>query len=132
MGRTWPIGLLALALTGCAGKPEPLPKAYPVRGQVLFPDGRPMPDGLVQFRPAHDTPYTITGRIQADGAFTLETRLSDGRKVAGAPEGTYRVTVVPPSSADQSTLPVELPRAHTVQPQDGNEFRFTVAQPANQ
>jgi hypothetical protein len=125
-----PSALLALVLLGCAGRREPLPKTYGVTGQVQFADGQPVPGGLVQFRPTQDGPYTITGTITSTGAFTLQTRLADGRKAPGAPEGSYRVTVAPPSGPDQGTVPVELQETYTVEPRDGNEFRFVVPRPA--
>jgi hypothetical protein len=130
MRRVVPLALLALALPACAGPKEPLPKTYAVTGQVRFAGGGPVPGGLVQFRATRDSPYTILGHVKPDGGFTLETRLSDGRKAAGAPEGTYRVTVLPPSGADQGTAVTEFPETYTVKPEDGNVFRFTVPGPA--
>jgi hypothetical protein len=87
-----------LALAGALGCASP--KTYPVRGRVVFPDGTPLPGGLVVFEPAPGGPPVGTqGAIQPDGTFRLGTY----QEGDGAPAGRHRALVVPPwpSSPDE-------------------------------
>lgn len=86
----WVFGCLGILLLGGCG--ESLPTTVPVTGKVTF-KGEPLTDGTVSFHPqeiAEGLPKrTATGKLQADGSFTLSTfRTEDG-----AVPGTYRVTV---------------------------------------
>lgn len=59
---------VAILAAGCSG-PSQLETA-PVKGTVTY-KGKPLTFGNVSFRPAAGSPST--GRIQADGTFTLST-----------------------------------------------------------
>ncbi len=67
---------------------------YPVKGSVTLASGKPLTAGKVVFVPKKLGGLTSTGKIGADGTFTLST--SDGRE--GAAEGDYRVRIEPDES----------------------------------
>jgi hypothetical protein len=106
------LGLL-LAL-GCS-KTADLPLTHPVKGKVVYTDGRAMSGGSIQFVSSPPDPLlTVTGTIDNDGHFTLNT-LKGNKKVAGAVEGKYAVTIVPPQTDDhQPVMPVMLPGTYTI------------------
>jgi hypothetical protein len=79
-----------LLMSGCGG-PGPYNGAlYPVTGQVLLADGRPLSGGSVQFLPSRGG-LPATGKISPDGSFSLTTQ--PGR--SGAAPGEYKVRVEP-------------------------------------
>src|SRR5262245_9136078 len=70
-------------LAGCGG-----PRFHPVRGIVVFPDGKPLSGGWVTFEPLDSGVKTsAVGDIQPDGTFQLTT----ARNGDGAMAGRYRV-----------------------------------------
>ena len=80
--------LMVLVLAaGCGG-----PKLVPVKGRVVYADGKPVTAASVSFTP-DATPegngLLATGLLAEDGSFTLRT-YSHGD---GAMVGSYRVTV---------------------------------------
>lgn len=85
----WMAVLVSLAVTiGCgpAG-----PKLVPVRGRVVYADGRPVTAASVCFTPeaATDDLKLATSLLMEDGTFTLRT-YPDGD---GAMIGAYKVTI---------------------------------------
>ena len=76
--------LLCVAMLGCGGTGEAIPRAA-VSGTVTL-DGEPLPAGVVYFAPTGDTPGPRTGAPVADGAFALDAR-------HGPPVGPHRVEV---------------------------------------
>jgi hypothetical protein len=139
-----------LCTVGCSKRPS-LPKTYPVRGKVVFQDGRPVRGGAVWFKPQHDPNVTTSGEIKSDGTFALTSSMAGGHS-AGAIAGPHRVTVVAAlegrshtlatphlkrSSASKSgaapspttkvpeTRTVTLPDIYTVVPGD-NDFTLTI------
>ncbi len=104
--------LLGVALL-CASCQQ-RPRLVPVRGQVLL-DGQPAAGALVVFHPAHDAgPQALrpSGRVQADGSFTLRTYSpADGTTTDGAPPGDYVVAInwFPPNVGEyRSVIPDKL------------------------
>ena len=86
----------ALSLVGPAGCGRSGPyrgSLYPVKGQVLLADGKPLPGGTVQFIPK-DGGLPASGRIEEDGTFTLRSKTGEG----GAP-GEYKVRIEPSRAA---------------------------------
>ena len=77
-----------LAPAGCGGS-----SIYPAGGKVVFPDGTPLPGGVVTCQ-AVDTElnFSVRGFIQPDGTFRLGTYKAND----GAPEGKYRIQIAPP------------------------------------
>lgn len=87
------VGLVALLLaaTGCSSQ-----KFYPVRGQIVFPDGKPvtgLEGGSVIFEgtAADGKSFSAAGAIGADGRFELTTE----RPGDGAVAGKNRVMIQP-------------------------------------
>jgi hypothetical protein len=96
----WPISILLLAgcmpvLAGCRSGSADL---IPVSGTVTQ-NGQPLTTGTVSFRPdaarGNQSQHQPTGRIEADGRYTLYTT-----ERSGAPPGWYRVLVFASSSTD--------------------------------
>ena len=92
MGRLVLTLIVLCVLTGCAGR-----KQYPVKGTVVWPDGKPAKElagGMVQFDRLPDETKVLAsprGKIEEDGSYQLGM-LKDGD---GAPPGKYRVLVMP-------------------------------------
>jgi len=70
---------------------------------------------------------TVTGVIKNDGTFSLDT-IRESKRSAGAPQGTYLVTIAPTTGEGQLTAPVTLPQPCVVAPQD-NEFHLRIDRP---
>jgi hypothetical protein len=129
--RTAAMGILLLA-AGCWGASKPLPKTYPVTGQVLRADGAPLAEALVQFTPANNPAGVSTSGVTgADGKFRLST-IVGSMKVDGATEGNHSVTVIPPMGQAQQSSPgpppepITLARPYTVKPDGDNNFAITL------
>jgi hypothetical protein len=91
MRRSAAVLLLAgvAALGGCSSGPS----LAPVAGTVTGPDGKPMPDVLVQFAPDALTEGKVVGSsglTDAEGKFVLKA--DDGR--TGAVPGPHRVVLI--------------------------------------
>lgn len=111
-----------------------MPATYPVTGKVSYKKGGPIARATITFRPASDvdTQMISTGITGDDGEFTLTTlRTTDQKRISGAPEGEYRVTIIPDPGLEQtrSTLPVDWPTTVKVQAKDKNEFIFEIEKP---
>jgi hypothetical protein len=99
----WSVLCLALAVVGCAGKPQPEQlTTHAVSGIVLGRGGKPIAGGAIQFHGVEDPNLASIGEISPEGKFTLRTNLADGTKLPGAAAGIYRVTVFPPADAPQT------------------------------
>ena len=88
----WSLRFVLCMLIGGCGGGGPVP-TYQVKGTVTFPNGTPLPGGLVEFK-AVSSEHNISarGHIQPDGTFEMETfTLADG-----AIEGDHLVAVMPP------------------------------------
>src|SRR5262245_9998826 len=80
------IALAPLAAAGCGRR------MCPVEGKVAYKDGTPLTGGMVIFEPFEaDLKTSSRGHVQKDGSFRLGTE----GEADGAPEGKYRVLVVP-------------------------------------
>jgi hypothetical protein len=81
--------LTLVGLAGCGG-PAPYRGAlYPVKGQVLLGDGKPLPGGTVRFIPKQGG-LPASGQIEADGTFSLKSKTREG-----AAPGEYKVRIEP-------------------------------------
>lgn len=91
--HVWPRCLLLaylLGLIGCGG-PGPYSVAlYPVNGQVLLADGKPLSGGSVQFIPMEGG-LPASGVIRPDGTFSLKSL----KTRQGAAPGQYKVRIEP-------------------------------------
>ena len=112
--------LLTVVIVGCGNSgPEP-PPTYPVTGTVLWKKGEPVRGGLIEFQPTSGNQYTTNAEIGEDGTFSVKT-LMKGKKLPGAQEGKYRVTVIP-AAKDHIVQPVEVSEPFTVKADGPNEF----------
>jgi hypothetical protein len=88
--------LISFLLAGCgAGGGLISSPAYPVKGQVLLSNGKPLTSGKVIFLPKEEKGMPATGEIGSDGTFALKT--ADNRD--GAPAGVYKVRIEPSATA---------------------------------
>ena len=79
--------LLVAASSGCSEQPP----TYLVHGMVIYPDGKPLTKGTIEFEALDQKkPITASGEIAADGTFQLGTfELNDG-----AIAGPHRVAII--------------------------------------
>jgi hypothetical protein len=128
--RLFAVAGLWLVVSGCKG--VQLPKTYPATGSVQYADGRPMKGGLVQFMPVDAESagtLRVSGVIKEDGTFALET-VKDKHKLTGAPEGEYRVSIIPPLHGEHKGLPpIELPGTTKVEAKE-NEIPLKLPPPS--
>jgi hypothetical protein len=74
-------------LSGCDAQIE----TYLVHGMVVYPDGKPMTEGIVEFEvQGLKKAITASGDINSDGTFRLSTYVVND----GAIAGTHRVAVI--------------------------------------
>jgi hypothetical protein len=83
--------LLLLVMLVAAGCSRTGPAVEFVEGQVLL-DGAPVVDATIGFSPAEGAGLGAFGRTDAEGRYRL-TSAGGGRTLAGAPIGSYIVTV---------------------------------------
>jgi len=123
------VALTLLAALGC-WKPADLPATHAVSGQVVYTDGQPLNGGTIQFVAfPHNPLLTVIGAIENNGHFTLNT-LKGERKVAGAVEGQYQVTIIPPLPDNhQPVLPITLRGAYTVKPGENSFPTLKIPRP---
>jgi hypothetical protein len=101
------VALLFVVAPGCFSGD---PKTHPVHGKVLFPDGKPLTKGSVEFELLdQEKPSTATGEISDDGTFELGTYKPDDGAIAGRHRavviadheigtGVERPGIVPPTA----------------------------------
>jgi hypothetical protein len=84
-----------LTLTGCAATP-PHPPTVPVRGKVVFKNGKPLPQATVQFVPVSGADgYAAQGTTDDAGVFACATAFSNRDIEEGVVAGKYKVVVIP-------------------------------------
>ena len=125
--------VLIITSNGCG---EKQPTTYPVKGRVIFSDGKPVMLGTVELL-SEAGAMNAQGSIQPDGTFTLGTFASND----GAVEGTHKAIVMqmivsdglPRHSMDHGD-PIDplyssyssSPLTALVQPTASNEITLTV------
>jgi hypothetical protein len=113
------INVVVFALMGTLGCGSG-PKAYPVKGKVVFKSGQPVTDGKIQFQSTTEPPFKSLADIDKDGSFTLTTHIG-AKKKDGAPAGSYRVVV----ELERPAEVVPLPTVCTVE-RGPNEFTIVI------
>ena len=83
---TW---MFLLGFASCGGPGPYSGTLYPVKGQVLLADGKPLTGGSVQFIPKQSG-LPASGKIESDGTFSLKTKTREG-----AAPGEYKVRIEP-------------------------------------
>jgi hypothetical protein len=115
--------LLLPGVVGCGVR------LYPVRGQVTFPDGKPLTEGMVVFESTgQEKASTARGEIRPDGSYELGTH----KPGDGALAGKYRVLVAPksdPNAVDKPSKPPPIEPRYTQFATSGLEFEVTAAGP---
>lgn len=112
-------GLAALSLigpAGCGGSGPYSGALYPVKGQVLLADGKPLAGGTIRFIPTQGG-LPASGKIEADGTFSLKSKSRDG-----AAPGEYKVRIEPSPEllAKKGRSAPKLPFASKYREYDGN------------
>jgi hypothetical protein len=103
-------------------------RLYPVRGQVTYPDGKALTEGIVVFESKdHEPTVMARGVIGPDGRYELSTY----KPGDGVPAGKYRALVAPkndPNAVDKASKPPFDP-AYAAFQTSGLEFDVTAAGP---
>jgi hypothetical protein len=104
-GASWPSWLLLIAaLVGCGEREDWAPvirdPAFPVRGKVIMPGGKPLTSGRIEFIPVKEPGLMAYATIAPDGTFQLRTREPGD----GAIPGTYKVRIMPPEKVAYRNL----------------------------
>ena len=81
-------GLMISGLSGCGEPTYSTPTVYPVKGQVLLSNGKPLTSGQVVL--VSNQGVEFPGKVGSDGRFSIKSGAGDG-----APEGEYRVRIEP-------------------------------------
>jgi hypothetical protein len=116
------LALVLFAAPGCSTGGD-IPKTYPATGTVRYEDGKPLPGGAIQFTSLTDSSLTISGKIDKDGSFSLRT-IHGNATEPGAPEGKYRVTIIPSATSDRRAVrPHTLPETQRVEAHE-NTYTF--------
>jgi hypothetical protein len=114
------LALVVLAVAfGCHRKVErPTVKTYPVNGKVTSSRGKIPPAGtLIQFQ-QQKAELSASGLLESDGTFSLTTLYYE-KKLPGAAEGTYRVTLL--QTVNNGPGPqYDLKATYTVEPKENN------------
>jgi hypothetical protein len=104
----------AVGISGCGeGTSWSAPKAYPVTGKVLLPDGNPLTSGNVVFVATRSTVSSLA-KIENDGSFTLN----------GLPEGEYKVRLEVGASSHAKKGSPPFPSKYL--DEDGSDLAATV------
>ena len=81
-------GLMISGLSGCGEPTYSTPTVYPVKGQILLSDGKPLTSGHVVL--VSNQGMEFPGKVGSDGRFSIKCGAGDG-----APEGEYKVRIDP-------------------------------------
>jgi hypothetical protein len=95
--------LAVVVAVGCSKSSDKLPELHPVKG-TLTKGGQTVRKGSVRFMPEGNQDYIVSGEVDDNGKFELETisaKGSGGNRQKGAPPGTYTVTYLPASTDQQ-------------------------------
>jgi hypothetical protein len=102
-------------MCGCGGAKHPV---VPVKGRVVFEDGKPLPVGTrIILEPVDPDRKPATGEVKDDGSFELKH--SAGAN--GAEIGKYRVRIAAPANDSQNFFQM-VPESYA----EGNELMLEV------
>jgi hypothetical protein len=109
--------LFLLGLAGCGGPGPYSGTLYPVKGQVLLADGKPLTGGMVHFIPKQGG-LPASGKIEVDGTFSLKSL----KTREGAAPGEYKVRIEPSAEllVKKGRATMKLPFASKYREYDGN------------
>jgi hypothetical protein len=108
--------VFVFATAGCGGPGPYSGTLYPVKGQVLLADGKPLPGGTVHFIPKQGG-LPASGKIETDGTFSLKSKTRDG-----AAPGEYKIRIEPSAEllVKKGRAAPKLPFAAKYREYDGN------------
>ena len=120
---------LLLLLSGCDSQPE----TFLVHGIVVYPDGKPLTEGTIEFETLDQKrPITASGEINDDGTFQLGTYEAEDGAIAGKHRaavianyeigtGVERPGLIPPPALDPKFSDFKTsPLAFEVKPSPNN------------
>jgi hypothetical protein len=115
-----------MAVTGCSKKlTYPMPKTYPVTGELTISGKKPPVDTVVFFEP-QSLDLSAQGIVDADGKFSTYM-IYRGERLEGASPGRHRVAVVFPIGSDRGGKDrIVLDQEFVIEPTANN---FTIAIP---
>ena len=102
--------LFACLIVGCDSKGTSAKTVlHPCKGKLVR-GTEPVAGGYLTLRSDTQSHFIVTAKVEDNGtfeAFTVDTREKDGKRTAGAPEGTYKGEYGPPGTT-QEVKPVPL------------------------
>lgn len=105
---------LVVLCFGCAQAPEgPKVETFPVAGQVLTAEGRPVSLGFVSMRDTKNPDQICSSKVDVDGNFNLTSLVGENR-VDGGREGEY-VVMYAPESSSQEMRPSTLKKTYKIE-----------------
>jgi hypothetical protein len=122
------VSAILLLAAGCGTKSDrPVPATFPVTGQVLYRDGKPVTAGTIQFRSTGEPPVTANGTLAADGTFSLTTFV-DVDPLTGTIPGPHKVTIYPTAEGQHSVPSIAVKDVYTVESKE-NHFTIHIDRP---
>jgi hypothetical protein len=129
----WTLPVLFLA-AGCGEKYE-WPETYPIRGKVVYEDGKPLTTGLITFNLVSDPETRAYGKIGKDGTFTLDALAmapdaTSKRFEKEAVAGEYHVNIYPyPGGPGGGRGGYTLKKTYKIEPKENNELTILMEKP---
>jgi hypothetical protein len=115
---------LGLTCAGC-GANDTASQLFNVTGTVVVKTGRqPLTQGTVEFAHQTDPNYNARSDIDTAGNFRLYTIVGN-KKLPGAGEGEYVVTISLPQGSDQVTRSAQVKKTYRVEAKD-NRFEIVL------
>src|SRR5262245_881819 len=99
-----------LTAAGC-GRSD-FPRTYPLRGKVVFKDGRSLTGAYVEFESTDEAKWRGAANIEENGEFVGAVTSKDGKEVDGLVEAEYRVRIEPGRGDSEDRPAVSVPKRY--------------------